>query len=341
MPPVPPMQPPFNPYRPKLFPFDDLPEDLARLIIEEAVADPDAPEWSFACVSKAVRGWVEPILYRRVVLKTPLALYSFQRTLNSHPSKRADFFATSVKSFWIGDPKLLDLTIVFDILSTCSGVTALSWCNFVEAGDRRLSPFIVVRHAIWETLRLKRLSIATALFAETHRHFSFAAHWGPGKTRNPVFRGITHLDLSTSRRQLDPRWSCGTLSCLKALTHLCFSSTGLDREYKNYIHHNLEMVRPHFPPSLIVCVFSIPYETFNDTHRYIPKYVCEIDPRVVIAIAEHCYRRELERSFQVEAGWVEKETIWRRGGEIAQKDKEAFWERAVALVHRRKEGLKG
>ncbi|KAF6759546.1 hypothetical protein DFP72DRAFT_136200 [Ephemerocybe angulata] len=148
MPLVPPTQLPFNPYRPKPFSFDDLPEDLARLIIEEAVADPDAPEWSFACVSKAVRSWVEPILYRRVVLKTPLALHSFQRTLNSHPSKRADFFSTSVKSFWIGDPNLLDLTIVFDVLSACSGVTALSWCNFVEARDRRAEAESVHR---WKT----------------------------------------------------------------------------------------------------------------------------------------------------------------------------------------------
>ncbi|KAF6759547.1 hypothetical protein DFP72DRAFT_1166937 [Ephemerocybe angulata] len=316
------------------FPFCDFPEDLVRLIIEDVVTDPGYStryRWSFALISRAVQGWVESILYRQIVLRAPLALYRLHRTVKSHPSKPAHFFPSNVKTFFIGDPIILNMAIAFEILSECRGITELSWCTQMGGYDRS-SPTLVGRHALWNSLELRRLSIAESLFVDTHKHFSFASGWGSEKTHNPFFRNITHLDL---HHWGIGGWSWETLSLLETLTHLCFSSAA-GKEYKRHLRRSLATIVPHFPSSLVVCVASIIYEPFNHTHRDVVLYLRQLDIRIVVAIAEHYYRRELEKG--PEGLWVKRETVWRwGGGEAARKDnKQAFWDRGVGIVQRRK-----
>ncbi|KAF5339383.1 hypothetical protein D9611_009801 [Ephemerocybe angulata] len=171
------------------FRFQDFPSDLTRSIFEASAEDLN---WGCALVSKMVKSWVEPILYRQIILDKPTTVSLLHRTIvSSVSSKPPHFFASHVKSlgvFFSND----SWEELMEILATCSGISRLEFTMYLDE-DLNRDDLRVGRHRAWEHLRPTSLHIPGTLFLPTHRHFHFLP-W-EGKTLNPIFTRITHFEI--------------------------------------------------------------------------------------------------------------------------------------------------
>ncbi|KAJ6482302.1 hypothetical protein C8R47DRAFT_581343 [Mycena vitilis] len=190
-------------------PMPALPSDSERLIFEVAALlwPPSIP--NFMLVAWRVKTWVEPILYRTVVVfddgtdrPSPLAIEtSALRSLIR--TKPPSFFGNLVRALHF-DARSLNKTDEADILSACSNIenlylAAQSWQTMVSTMG----------------MPLKRL------------HCTLHALFGTGAidfTRR-IFASLTHLEIPTnswmSQKRIDPEeWS--GLASVPYLTHLAF-----------------------------------------------------------------------------------------------------------------------
>ncbi|KAF6741912.1 hypothetical protein DFP72DRAFT_226070 [Ephemerocybe angulata] len=315
------------------FRFHDLPDDLTRSVFEASAEDNDEPNWACAQVSKAVQSWVEPVLYRHIVLDTVFDIINFHRTLTSRPtSKPPHFFSDNVKSLYITGSSYYQAT--YEIMSACPNVSHLEF--HLHLAEDKNNDLRVGRHKVWETMRPTRLNIPALMFLPSRRHFNFTSDGMLNSTINPIFSSITYLDLYWDRSITT--WSWETISLLQGLTHLCFSMTpALDTI--SCASQNLRTALPYFPTSLIVCVFTIPFtQWFEDARKLIENNSTRLDHRVVAAVDDYYYNKEIEKGEQ--GLWLKREAIWRYAGALARKDEEkAFWERAEKVVQSRKAAL--
>lgn len=143
------------------FLFHTLPEDLIRSIFETAAEDTKASNWAYPLVSKTIQSWVEPILYQHIQLYNRTAILQLNRTIISHPSKSANFFSAHVKTLHIDRP--VDCVDIFSIVCACSGIVCLDISRIRERNEDPEEDYRVGRHNAWETLRLKRLSLNSAM----------------------------------------------------------------------------------------------------------------------------------------------------------------------------------
>ncbi|KAF5320296.1 hypothetical protein D9611_011378 [Ephemerocybe angulata] len=313
--------------------FQDLPEDLARVIFEESAADPDIPGWACARVSKKVQAWVEPILYREVIVEDHISISRLHTTVLSHPTKPEPFFSLHVRTLCIytQEHDTSDDTI-FDILSACPNLTQLDLSNFYKA-TRSLEGLRVGTHPSWDRPRLKRLRIPARYFSPSHRHFRFAE----GQNLNPIFASITHFELHLSSPFV-LAWDWGSFQYLPFLTHFCISMTPAGQPISSAACH-LRSAVPYFPPSLIVCVFYIPYSLWlTDISRLVQENGRKVDERVVVALDEAYYLMIREGH---PCSWLEDEATWRPRSvdRVVSERKDylrAFWERAEAVITRRR-----
>ncbi|GJJ14575.1 hypothetical protein Clacol_008840 [Clathrus columnatus] len=88
--------------------FNDLPQDLVRLIFEHAAVMSSKAAISLTLVSRQVRGWVEPILYHTVVLWTSQSVNLFRVPFNSKPMS---FFAHHVRNLFINGKYGMDIIL--------------------------------------------------------------------------------------------------------------------------------------------------------------------------------------------------------------------------------------
>ncbi|KAF5320289.1 hypothetical protein D9611_011353 [Ephemerocybe angulata] len=104
-----------------LFRFQDLPEDLARLVFEAAAHDVDKPNWSCALVSTTA-----------IVIDTPWKMTLLGQTMSHHPAKAPAFFSTHVEQIYIIirrdrlNPSYSDLYSL-ELLSACPNIWR--WSN--------------------------------------------------------------------------------------------------------------------------------------------------------------------------------------------------------------------
>ncbi|KAJ6512368.1 hypothetical protein DFH09DRAFT_1197302 [Mycena vulgaris] len=186
---------------PRSVPGSRLPSDLEREIFEiTAVARPVCI-FQLMLVSWRVKEWIEPILYRTIVMAGATTLdalpkftiTSFARLLQTKP---ASFYQRSVRHLFI-DPVAGDsMDDVKIILTTCSGVTRL----FLNSSDMIDLAFSC------KNLHPHRL----------HTHFNLRQR--PVDFAHPLFRNITHLEIFDSVPEMSP----SGLFLLPHLTHLTF-----------------------------------------------------------------------------------------------------------------------
>ncbi|KAL0946213.1 hypothetical protein HGRIS_012472 [Hohenbuehelia grisea] len=176
-----------------------LPPELQREIFEwTATAYPSvAPK--LLRVAQKTRLWLEPVIYRVVVLDSPMITISlFMRTLESKPPS---FFAAHVKTLCL-TANTVTLQQAQRLLSICSGLENLiCWAG---ANSANLSSYI-------SSKKLRRLSAKMeVLFPEDPTMDDI---------RHPMFKALTHLDIVNP---LEPpslqHWD--GLSALQNLTHL-------------------------------------------------------------------------------------------------------------------------
>ncbi|KAF6741928.1 hypothetical protein DFP72DRAFT_226175 [Ephemerocybe angulata] len=320
-----------------LTPFRDFPEDLIRSIFESALEDPDDLNWECAMLSKAVQRWVEPLLYRQIVLNTTKRVSLLHRTVldvttsqSSRSMKARSFFQTHVKLFCMTtvDPDFWNL--MFDIFLECSSAICNLYCHVLlnAAAARSVPKLRVGEHTVWERVHPKRLRIPELMFTPARRNFN-----------QTVFKHVTHLDLYWRPTEDSNPWDWRSLSLLTALTHLCFSPS-IPPESLPSASQSLRSAVPHFPPALIVCIFFIPYtQDLSDAYQHIeengPRRLK--DDRVVIAVD---FRYWDEQSRIGLESVLEGEIIWRHShnnSTEARKDNEGpLWDRAESVITKRR-----
>ncbi|KAF6758004.1 hypothetical protein DFP72DRAFT_889633 [Ephemerocybe angulata] len=319
------------------FRFGDLPPDLVRTVFETSAEASDHFASSISCLSKEVKLWVEPILYRHIRINDPRTLSLLHRTITSEiSSKSTSFFRTHVRSIYVVNRWIEGLIQVLDILSACSSVTRLGTIIFIPP---HLDAWRAGKHDAWKGLRPTRISINPCLFTPTHRHFRFTAGGTePASTcnLNPLFTNVTHLEISWIAVTV---WSWPSLPLLTSLPHLCIAATpGI--EPVDCAVRNLREALPWLPPALVVCVLALPHVTGfyyrNDVKQIVLENGWRLDPRVVVAVPNEYYKRELMKGS--DGVWIKGEVVYRWDDERDRPGNEdAFWEDAASMVQRRKD----
>ncbi|KAF9030081.1 hypothetical protein BDZ89DRAFT_1159476 [Hymenopellis radicata] len=106
------------------FPFPDLPVDIARNILETAAIISWRDASRLVLVSKAVRAWIDPILYHTILIYFADGCATFANTIRSRNDP--SFFARHVKRLCVHDDiyNAQDLRCLLDVLT---GLHCLAW----------------------------------------------------------------------------------------------------------------------------------------------------------------------------------------------------------------------
>ncbi|KAF5320232.1 hypothetical protein D9611_011367 [Ephemerocybe angulata] len=294
------------------FPLDDFPEDLARQIFETAARDPDTPNWACSRVSKKIQAWVEPALYRDITLYSNKSLTLIHNTLiatTARKSSKPPTFFDNVRSLCI-IPFCLPWDDITDLLSACTSLRTLHIFNWMTEGQKEFPD--------WEPPRMECAALATP------------TNSSPSVPPLPSQFG----------QEISPNehWSWTSLSSLQTLTHLCLVTAVLFSLIDD-ASAQLQAAVPHFPPSLIVCVFEIrtPGKPFLNAEKVVLNNGRLLDSRVVVAVDHEYYFEQVELQKEFDRPWIKEETIWRKEGRKNWTEGvDAMWKQAEAKVAQRR-----
>ncbi|KAJ6498385.1 hypothetical protein C8R47DRAFT_1212084 [Mycena vitilis] len=176
-----------------------LPTELERAIFETTAMLHPLMIPALLRVARRVLIWIEPLLYRTVILKeaTDSARAFFSST------KPAEFFHSTVRRLAVRPSVHFTAAEARQLLGLCKGAVDLIWCITL--------PY----HPLLEILPQMRVQ---RLGADLRNLFG-----GPIDAKHPFFASLTHLHLFESDRTAIHQF-CGQISGLPALTHLCVSS---------------------------------------------------------------------------------------------------------------------
>ncbi|KAJ3519835.1 hypothetical protein NMY22_g13020 [Coprinellus aureogranulatus] len=134
-------------------------------------------------------------------------------TIEDHPAKSQGFFATSVKAIQVSlVPNDVDcIQRIRRILSACTGLQEFD--NSVFAWSLNDTLHEKAQHLINCVPALERFVTSIEAFHSTQRGFG-----------HPVFRNVTHLQLSYEPRE-SQSWNWDSLGSLTRLTHLSIKPT--------------------------------------------------------------------------------------------------------------------
>ncbi|KAJ7763012.1 hypothetical protein B0H16DRAFT_1528478, partial [Mycena metata] len=272
-----------------------LPIDLEREIFECAALCRPVGIPALMLVAWRVKTWVEPLLYRTIVLWPTHRFASMPERIDRQPtflrkpliqvikSKPASFFHDSVRHLMIPEVPENDTEGQF-ILSACTGVEDL-WIY-------QLPPYLL---PFTRNLPLRRLHCGlTELFVSKDVDFT-----------HPLFANITHLELIDSPKEFDQeKWS--GLALIPNLTHLAFN--GL-----NFLSLWAVLLDQCRSLRLLVCLVGSSHSEVilslaarQDDER-LPR-----DPRFVVMQCE-----EFEKDWQM--GAHTGEDYWARGEAVVAK----------------------
>lgn len=216
-----------------------LPYDLERTVLEYAAEGDRRMALTLLLVSREVKRWIEPILYRHITLSNTAQADSFIRALDSPHPHSPHCFTPSIKSlsFTYG----VTFHQAARILAACtSSLTSLS--SHIEFSRQTLNISLddITDFRCFMTTSspaLKRLSVTLQpFFLCPDPNF-----------RVPILQNLTHLSIFGSSENCH-KWLWTGLDTLQHLTHLALeidTSTPLQAIY-NLI--------PRLPPSLRVCL---------------------------------------------------------------------------------------
>ncbi|KAF6749866.1 hypothetical protein DFP72DRAFT_911926 [Ephemerocybe angulata] len=284
---------------PDLFP--DIPQDITRLIFEYAAED-QAHRLTYPLVSKSVQSWVEPVIYREVVVDTHGL---FVRTIEDPAStKPPNFFEIHVKTIFIDE---IHPQKVAPILKKCSCIISLCLWGVTSLSK----PYLSVT-----TVAPKRLSLAASTLDSNARHFSL-----------PLFRQVTHLDIycGIGSGSEDMDWS--TLNGLKHITHFSVSLDPDEPSYGDIIRSIPVSVR-------IMILYLVDFDVEDQGIQAIADG--QIDDRVVICLVSQTrapldYYNKLAHIL-AKTSWQGLRDGWRYPLTLTQ----SIWvEAEVAVVRRR------
>ncbi|KAF8186066.1 hypothetical protein K438DRAFT_1835993 [Mycena galopus ATCC 62051] len=176
------------------------PAELEREIFERMALKHPRGIPTLLRVARRVLIWIEPLLYRTVLLLDGTDYRPTRRLLKAMQSKPPEFFrAVRHLALWYS-PQVCSLDEMTQLLRLCTEVVDLSWGNLA---DPTLLPILADMH-------LRRLSL------------SLGDVFGPGDSRDlthPLFASVTHLDICDPIHKLDAE-VFAQIPAMPALTHL-------------------------------------------------------------------------------------------------------------------------
>ncbi|KAF7367392.1 Zn(2)-C6 fungal-type domain-containing protein [Mycena sanguinolenta] len=228
-----------------------LPPDLERKVFELAAHEDSRTAFRIILVAHRCRSWVEPILYRSVVVcQSSWSFPLFLRTLDVQPTHYAQW----IKEIQIDPYVLPNDPAVPRVLSICTSVVHL-----IDLSHGR-TPFSVLSQ-----LRLTRLCISLDIIDGLAEGAYFS---------HPAFAQLTHLHVLDAPQ----RWLDIPFSDLPALTHLALQN------YKNQIRStNVPVLKKILTEcrNLQVLVVFIMFSRPDDCNTQNTKLLVD-DPRLTI-----------------------------------------------------------
>ncbi|KAJ7670070.1 hypothetical protein DFH06DRAFT_1293966 [Mycena polygramma] len=272
-----------------------LPADMERLIFETAAVLWPRLIPTFMLVAWRVKIWVEPILYRTLIVVT--SLWDLDRRIyeETHPfiiesSVLLSLIHTKSPPFFRDSDAAI-------ILSTCSNVQNL-W----------LQPWseVVVPQ---RNLPLKRLhSWLSALFPSGHPDFT-----------HPMFASITHLEIFDTAAYIDEQ-VLSALTLLRSLTHLAVKN---DNEY---LPMRFGLLRPSTSLRVVALLLDrADWDVDVPSFRDVPELA--LDARFVII---HCPRHLDAWILEARNG----QDSWSRAEDFIAKRTSREVDDKVAIIHR-------
>ncbi|KAF9018963.1 hypothetical protein BDZ89DRAFT_329928 [Hymenopellis radicata] len=157
--------------------FPDLPLDIARRILEDVANTHRSQALKSVLVSKAVRTWIDPILYRSVTLLDMNSGRSFSNAISIRNDPT--FFAKNVKYLFIlelSGAQPVAFESALHILSVCTGIISLGLWSYDYQGYMNYNPSLL------SGADLKRLSvyhIKSSEFSQIPENIThFSCHMG-------------------------------------------------------------------------------------------------------------------------------------------------------------------
>ncbi|KAF6751313.1 hypothetical protein DFP72DRAFT_908115 [Ephemerocybe angulata] len=293
--------------------LSNIPKDIAWSIFVDLVNDTRIRRswrWQCALISKEVKAWVEPALYRCVGLYSSHKVTKFCETIANHPSKPANFFTNHVKTLAVGvQPSAQEMIL---LLKGCTGVEALllQFCLPPATANERIE-------ALWAGLSPKDLCIPIAAIAKANRSFI-----------HPILRNATRIELL-----YDPIlvWDWTSFRDLESVTHVSVSVQLLHRDAEppirrmDWLERLAKDIVPLLPVSLKVFIVSLfDLSTIAGDRPSFLQAISEIDIRLVIGINYSPWNKW---------HWFIKNAV-----PHTLVDNQDFWEQAEAIVRRRQQG---
>ncbi|KAF6761234.1 hypothetical protein DFP72DRAFT_34984 [Ephemerocybe angulata] len=283
--------------------FSDLPEDIARIVFQLVADRATTDALACALVCKMAKLWVEPSIYREVVVD---AGGLFLRTVKAPTStKPPDFFAVHVKSLFFESVEN-DVAIA-EVLQKCRSVTSLAFWDIGSGYKTSLS-----QNLSTIALTPTRLSLLTDLVPPTGRHF-----------RHPIFQAVTHLDLCVEPNK-SPGWTWTTLKEMASLTHLSLflSNVGGPRQFA-------QVPVKYLPPSFRVLVICVHRSADDDEIKAMSEG--RVDPRAMVAFLGTSAAEEPPCRHTFFMTWTEFQNEWKHPSKVYPD----AWTRAEKLIEQR------
>ncbi|KAJ2932326.1 hypothetical protein H1R20_g4733, partial [Candolleomyces eurysporus] len=204
--------------------FSNLPEDVGQLVFELTAELDQETGRSCALVSRKVNTWVEPILYRTLIIQYPGQLEKLCEIVEDingadpNSTKSADFFASHVKAILITESCHTNL---LSILKACHNVEILAlWgtsSEYDSEGPAQSNKDLRDFHDFLASPELspRWISIGSDILPINKVRFSY-----------PIFQNVTHAELVWGSRNGDSdevQWD--TLRYLPFLTHFSVFSS--------------------------------------------------------------------------------------------------------------------
>ncbi|KAJ3524791.1 hypothetical protein NMY22_g10851 [Coprinellus aureogranulatus] len=310
----------------------DLPEEIGRIIVGIVVGETGHAAWVYALVSRGIKSWIEPLLYRRIDIRRSSQLDRLAQTIEYHPTKPDYFFALNIKDLTLTYWNLVhgtDIDSIVTVVQACPGVLQLGLRIDSDTAGRDDD--------------IQRLSTLLATSTAPQIRLTVPLTFFPGSTASlshSLFQNISHLEVEWLDIDFESpsHWDWTQLSNLRRLTHICVHLDTWFNAHRreSYLIKGVSSLSPWIQVFMIYVGWSpVSRQQIEDLLLAVAK----IDIRSVICMHGGTwltYGRSFTKTFG-NTTWIGRNTVPRVPENNALNQE--FWSKAEALVKRRKEGL--
>ncbi|KAF9018713.1 hypothetical protein BDZ89DRAFT_1073640, partial [Hymenopellis radicata] len=239
---------------------NELSTDVLRLLLETTALDDRKTALSLVLLSKPVREWIDPIIYRRAVL-TMQNILQFERTIRVRNDTA--FFARNVRVLSFNFKQTLEPSqAAAHILSICTGIRSLAWQTLPTCFPRTNS--MSLTHMYLD----EPSSHHMALLPSSVTHLALSAE---------TFNDVETLNVMGTRAP--------------NLTHIMLYDLGVDFD-NHFPAHYIHYLLSNLPSAVKYVIVVFPPTPRGGTHSF-ARFISQLkDPRFVPVCLEARYHRD-------------------------------------------------